>query len=146
MAEKVECYRSHVRRSFGACVAAFDRRRWFAGALFVGLLALASLAGAPAARAGTVYPNDILQTLRTMGLDPVTDPVRRGDLYVLHALDPHGVEMRVVADADFGEILSIVPAPILSNAYLAPILTSLYVPRAYAGPRIIHVPEQSGGK
>lgn len=143
MTAKVESHRARLRRSLTAMM---QRKLWLAGVLVVASAALLSLAEPQAARAGAVYPEDIVQTLRTMGLNPVAGPVRSGDLYVLHALDPYGVEMRVVADVNFGEILSIVPAPILSNAYLAPVLTSLYVPRADAGPRIIHVPYQSDRK
>ncbi|HEX5508403.1 MAG TPA: hypothetical protein VFX37_07850 [Pseudolabrys sp.] len=144
MTDKAEGCRLHG--TLRADVAPARKRLPLALVLIALAAMLISIAGVQKAQAGAVYPDDILKTIRTMGLDPVTEPVRRGDLYVLHALDPHGVEMRVVADVDFGEILSIVPAPILTNAYLAPILTSLYVPRAYAGPRIIHVPDQAGSK
>ncbi len=145
MTDNVNGYRARSRRLLEAGVAVSRQKRCLAGAL-VAAAALVALTGTQMAQAGAVYPDDILQTLRTMGLNPVTNPVRRGDLYVLHALDPYGVEMRVVADVNFGEILSIVPAPILTNAYLAPVLTSLYVPRADAGPRIIHVPDRSSRK
>lgn len=76
--------------------------------------------------------NEILTTVRTMGLNPIGDPVRRGPYYVMHAYDPRGVEVRVVADAHFGEVLSVAPVGILANAY---------APQYQRGPRIIHVPQ-----
>ena len=75
---------------------------------------------------------EILTTVRSMGLNPVSEPVRRGPYYVLHAYDPRGIEVRVVADAQFGDILSVAPARALNTAY---------APRYERGPRIIHVPQ-----
>lgn len=81
--------------------------------------------------AGAPSSYGILTTLRDMGLDPVTEPLRRGPYYVLHALDPYGVEVRVVADAQLGDILSFAP--------VVPDFT--YVPFYVRAPRVIHVPE-----
>ncbi len=64
-----------------------------------------------------------------MGLNPLNEPLRRGPYYILHATDPRGIEMRVVADAQLGDILSVTPAQ-RSN-------TANYT----RGPRIIHVPQ-----
>ncbi len=75
---------------------------------------------------------EIVTTVRAMGLDPISDPVRRGPYYVLHAYDPSGLEVRVVADAQFGDVLSVAPARALSPAYAL---------RYEHGPRIIHVPQ-----
>jgi hypothetical protein len=75
---------------------------------------------------------EILTTMRLMGLSPTGEPVRRGPYYVLHAYDPRGIEVRVVADAQFGDILYIAPARALNTAY---------APRYQRGPRIIHVPQ-----
>jgi hypothetical protein len=84
------------------------------------------------ARADALSPNEIVTTVRGMGLNPLTQPERRGSYYVLHAADAYGVEMRVVADAKLGDIVSIAPARALANAYAM----------SYgAGPRIIHVPQ-----
>ena len=71
----------------------------------------------------------ILTTLRSMGLNPIGEPVRRGPYFVMHAYDRRGVELRVVADAQFGDILSV--APVLNSA----------ARRYQRGPRIIHVPQ-----
>jgi len=56
-------------------------------------------------------PYDVLDRVREAGLGPTTlQPIRRGPYYVLHAIDPSGTEMRVVADAQLGDILSVRPA------------------------------------
>jgi hypothetical protein len=86
----------------------------------------------PVAAASALPACDILTTIRAMGLDPIGDPVRRGPYYVLHAYAPSGVEMRVVADAQFGDILSAAPARVLDTAFM---------PRYEHAPRIIHVPQ-----
>ena len=87
---------------------------------------------AQTAHADGLTPNEIVTTVRGMGLNPLTQPERRGSYYVLHAADAYGVEMRVVADAKLGDIVSIAPAQALANAYAM----------SYgAGPRIIHVPQ-----
>ena len=72
---------------------------------------------------------EIVTRVRELALDPASRPIRRGPYYVLHAFDRRGVEMRVVADAQLGDILSV--APVRPVAAYAP-------PRG--GPRIIHVP------
>ena len=86
----------------------------------------------PVTEADALPAYEILTTLRAMGLDPVGEPVRRGPYYVLHAYDPRGLEMRVVADAHFGDILSVAPARTLNTAY---------APNYRRGARIIHVPQ-----
>lgn len=73
---------------------------------------------------------EIVTRVRELALDPSSRPIRRGPYYVLHAYDRRGVEMRVVADAQLGDILSVTPARPL---------TAAHVPLR-AGPRIIHVP------
>ncbi len=59
---------------------------------------------------GTAARDDILAAVRYFGLDPEGPVVRRGGYYVLHAFDGTGVELRVVADAQFGDILFMGPA------------------------------------
>lgn len=110
-------------------------------AALTSLLALAMVcaclrpAGAGAARPidtrALIPPSEIAATLRAMGLDPMMPPSRRGPYYVLHALDPGGIELRVVADAQFGDILALMPA-------LPPIA---YTPFYVRAPRILHLPE-----
>jgi hypothetical protein len=74
---------------------------------------------------------EILATVRSIGLAPASEPLQRGPYYVLHAYDLRGNEVRVIADAQLGDILSVMPA-----------LNSAYVPRYEHGPRIIHVPQR----
>jgi hypothetical protein len=69
---------------------------------------------------------EILNNVRSLGFRPTTQALRRGPYYVLHAIDPRGAEVRVVADAQLGDIVSIAP---------------LVAPRYNGGPRIIHVPQ-----
>lgn len=108
-----------------------------AGAALAAMLSLVA-AGAPKrepvteAAAPSAY--EIIATVRAIGLVPLSEPVRRGPYYVLRATNPRGVEMRVVADAQFGDILSVAPAHPLNTAD---------APHYERGARIIHVP-QSG--
>ena len=64
--------------------------------------------------------------MRAHGLAPISEPVRRGPYYVLHANDPRGIEVRVVVDAQFGDILSVAPA--------RPLATVLYAALPTRGP------------
>ena len=64
--------------------------------------------------------------MRALGLRPTTQALRRGPYYVLYAIDRRGLEMRVVADAQLGDIVSVAP---------------MLAPRFNGGPRIIHVPQ-----
>jgi hypothetical protein len=108
-------------------------------------LAIAAVAALPAdhANAGQWYervtgeaasPQDILSIVRYMGYQPTTQVVRRGPYYVVHAYDPGGVEMRVIADAQFGDILSVEPALVLDQ---------IYPPHYNRGPLIIHIPQDT---
>ncbi len=100
--------------------------------LTIGLAGVAVVATLTMAAAHDVLPPaEILATVRSMGLGPTGELRRRGPFYVLHAYDPRGLEVRVVADAQFGDILSITPARELVD---------FYVPAYIRGPRIIHVP------
>jgi hypothetical protein len=64
-----------------------------------------------------------------MGLNPISEPLRRGPYYVLHATDRRGTELRVVADSQSGDILSIAPAQNGAS------------PHYQRAPHIIHVPQ-----
>jgi hypothetical protein len=75
---------------------------------------------------------EILSTVRSMGLNPISEPSRRGPYYALQAIDARGIDMHVVADAQSGEIVSISPSRAVNAAYA----------QAYDNsPRIIHVPQ-----
>ena len=97
-------------------------------------------AGSPKSRQTAAFDalpaDEILTTVRSIGLDPIGTPLRRGHYYVLHAYDPRGIEVRVVADAHFGDIVSVSPARPLIG---------IYAPHYQSGPRIIHVPQRGEG-
>ena len=95
-------------------------------------VAASSVKRAPAVEADGRPAQEVLNTVRAMGLDPAGEPVRDGQHYVLKAYNRRGIEMRVVADVQFGDIVSIAPARAPNAAYAPDI------PR---GPRIIHVPQ-----
>lgn len=98
------------------------------------LAACGAASGALAGSHGPVLsPYEILNSVRESGLGPTAmRPVRRGPYYVLHAIDASGVEMRVVADAQLGDILSVRP--------VRPWI-DYYVRSAVRGPHIIIVRE-----
>ena len=96
------------------------------------LVAAGSSKRAPVAEADALPATEIVTGVRAMGLNPIGEPARRGPYYVMHAYDPSGVEVRVVADARFGDILSVAPARAFNTAY---------APRYERAPRIIHVPQ-----
>jgi hypothetical protein len=75
---------------------------------------------------------EIVATVRAHGLAPIGELALRWPYYVLHANDPRGIEVRVVVDAQFGDILSVAPARPLATAY---------TPRYERGARIIQVPQ-----
>jgi hypothetical protein len=79
-----------------------------------------------------VSPDLIESSVHALGFNPILRPIRRGSYYVLHAFDAHGIEVRIVADAILGDILSV---------------REVIAPRYDFGPRIIHVtpPGDSSG-
>ena len=89
-------------------------------AICAGLLLL-GLGTAATASAQTVYagpglpdpalpPYEIMSIVRSTGLAPLTRPMRRGPYYVLVAVDRVGRQMRVVVDAQLGDIVNLRPA------------------------------------
>ena len=87
----------------------------------------------PVTAADVLPAYEILTRVRTLALDPIGEPVRRGPYYILHAYDRRGTEVRVVADAQFGDVLSVTPA-----GGLGPGIG--YGAGTVGGARIIHVP------
>jgi hypothetical protein len=55
-------------------------------------------------------PYEIMSIVRSTGLTPLTRPMRRGPYYVLVAVDRVGRQMRVVVDAQLGDIVNLRPA------------------------------------
>lgn len=85
----------------------FVKHRLIYGAL--ALLALSAPAAAQGFEPGTLPPHEILTMLRSTGLDPLGQPVRRGPNYVLRAIDDNDREVRVVVSARSGGIVSVTP-------------------------------------
>lgn len=52
---------------------------------------------------------EVAAIVRSNGLTPLTPAARVGPNYVLHAIDRNGETMRVVIDADFGDVVRIRP-------------------------------------
>ena len=73
------------------------------------VLALLGSAAAQGFEAGAMPPYEVLTMLRSAGLDPIGQPVRRGPNYVLRAIDDADCEVRVVVSARSGDILSVTP-------------------------------------
>jgi hypothetical protein len=86
-----------------------------AGLLLLGLGATRT-AGAQALYASPSLPDlalspyEIMSIVRSTGLAPLTRPMRRGPYYVLVAVDRVGRQMRVVVDAQLGDIVNLRPA------------------------------------
>ncbi len=106
---------------------------WASLALMFTFVAAGSFRGDPSndmvTEADVLPAYEIITTVRSMGLRPSGEPERRGPYYILHATDARGTELRVVADAKFGDILSVAPA--LNGSQ----------PQYQRGPHIIQVPQ-----
>jgi len=85
----------------------------------------------PITAADAMPAYEILTRVRALALDPIDEPVKRGSYYILHAYDRRGAEVRVVADAHFGDVLSVTPAALVTPGR---------GPGTVGGARIIHVP------
>ena len=72
-------------------------------------------------------PYEITTSVRSMGLAPISPPVRRGARYVLRAIDRRGVEVTVAADALSGRILFVRPLGYGGG----PVYAERVYPRAY---------------
>ena len=89
----------------------------------------------PMTEADALPAYEILTVARSMGFKPLNEPSRRGPYYVFQAVDQRGQEVRVVADARFGDIVSVAPISPLNGAN---------TPNYQRGARIIHVPQPGG--
>jgi hypothetical protein len=85
----------------------FVQRKMIYAALAV--LALSAPAAAQGYGPGGLPPHEIITILRSTGLDPIGQPVRRGPNYVLRALDDNDREVSVVVSARSGDVLSVTP-------------------------------------
>jgi hypothetical protein len=95
----------------------------------VGLVAAVPAKADPIRIAQAAFPPyEIMTIVRSTGLDPLSRPVLRGSAYFLRALDGYDREVRVVVDAQRGQILSVQPVVPVSAPYGA-------IPPRYAVPR-----------
>jgi len=79
------------------------------------VLALAAPAAAQGYEPGALPPQEILRILRSTGLDPIGQPMRRGPNYVLRAVDDSDREVSVVVSARGGRVLSVTPVQTASR-------------------------------
>lgn len=63
--------------------------------------------------------HEILSRVRSDGFDPVGQPVRRGPRYEVAAVDPYELDVRLVVDAQTGQILAVRHDPELAEPPLA---------------------------
>lgn len=87
----------------------------------VGLAGAQTIYTGPGVSEAVLPPYEIMSIVRTTGLTPLTRPMRRGPYYVLVAVDRVGRQMRVVVDAQLGDIVNLRPA--LAAASYGPEIT-----------------------
>ena len=91
----------------------------------------------PASAQALLPPYEITTSVRSMGLEPISSPVRRGARYVLRAIDGRGTEVRVAADALDGRILFVRPVGHgRGPVYAERSYPDVYYPEEIAPPRI----------
>jgi hypothetical protein len=69
------------------------------------VLAAAAFMPVPVSAQALLPPYEITTSIRSMGLEPVSPPVRRGQRYEIIAVDRRGVGVRVAADGFSGRVL-----------------------------------------
>jgi len=83
---------------------------WLLGFAAAGTAAAQTIYGSPELSDPALPPYEIMSIVRSTGLTPLTRPMRRGPYYVLVAVDRVGRQMRVVVDAQLGDIVNLRPA------------------------------------
>src|SRR3982074_165257 len=91
----------------------------------------------PGAPDAALSPYEVMSLVRSAGLAPLTRPMRRGPYYVLVAVDRVGRQMRVVVDAQLGDIVNLRPA--LAGASYRP---EVWRPNALPG--VVAPPDTAG--
>ena len=84
-------------------------------------------------------PHEITTSMRSMGLKPISPPVRRGDRYIVRAIDRRGIEVRVAADALSGRVLAVRPIE-------GPLYADRAYPRIYRTDRWLRRAEATSGR
>jgi hypothetical protein len=57
---------------------------------------------------GSLPPYEVVTIIRSMGFNPQSRPVLRGRVYVIHAIDNHGIPLRVAVDARSGRVVRVI--------------------------------------
>jgi hypothetical protein len=83
---------------------------WLLGFGAAGTTAAQPIYASPELSDPVLPPYEIMSIVRSTGLTPLTRPMRRGPYYVLVAVDRVGRQMRVVVDAQLGDIVNLRPA------------------------------------
>jgi hypothetical protein len=96
----------------------------------IAVVGLAAFAPVPALAQGQLPPFEVITIVRSMGMDPLGRPVRRGAAYVLRALDGYGQEVMVAVDARQGRVLSVRPVMPVAAPYGPP--GQAYTPPPYS--------------
>ncbi len=144
----------HSRLSSGATNHNGERRvlhqkiALCAGVLALSLTTWVSVSAQPApppyypgpVAAQPLPPHEILTSVRSTGLEPLSRPMRFGPAYTLRAADAAGREVRVIADARTARVLKV--TPVLFPRYAAPVLPS--APHAGQPGRVTAVPDGYG--
>jgi hypothetical protein len=90
--------------------------------------------------ADIVPPYEVFTIIRSMGMRPLGRPHYRGRFYVVHAVDPRGVDVRVVVDAHAARVVSVRPLDRqAAREYDGPSVYRRYDPGPppVSGPRVI---------
>ena len=61
--------------------------------------------------AGALAPPEIEAEVRRAGFEPISRPVQRGRVYVLFALDPYDIDVKLTVDAGSGRVLWVAGVP-----------------------------------
>jgi hypothetical protein len=83
---------------------------WLLGFGAAGSAVAQTIYAGPGLSEPALPPYEIMSIVRSTGLTPLTRPMLRGPYYVLVAVDRVGRQMRVVVDAQLGDIVNLRPA------------------------------------
>ncbi len=66
---------------------------------------------------GMLAPPEIEAEVRRAGFEPISRPVQRGHVYLLLALDPYDIDVRLTVDAGSGRVLRVTGIPRYGGYY-----------------------------
>lgn len=99
----------------------------------------------PPSYGGRIHPQHIEEVVRAMGFQPVAEPRPRGPLWVTHAVDRDGQEVRVLIDSYSGRVIDVLRRPVPPRSVsLTPPANVPYPPEArvpHAYPPQARVPQ-----